>query len=99
MARVVRPGGLLLIRDTLRGSDAGQIAQILSRNTSGTHPAPRVFHNAFHALLNIEEARDLALAAGFPAASVRQAGRRHWMLRFRRQHISEMGFRISDLRS
>jgi SAM-dependent methyltransferase len=91
MARVLRPGGLLLIRDTLKGSDAGQIARILSRNSGGTCCTQRAVQNDFHAMLNIDEVREMALAAGLPSASVRQAGRRHWTLAFRRQQISELG--------
>lgn len=91
MTRVLRPGGLLLVRDTLRASDAGQIAQILSRNNDSANDNSRqVFQNAFHAMLNIDEARELSLAAGLPARSVRQAGPRHWMLEFRLPRISDL---------
>ena len=86
MVRVLRPGGLLFVRDTLRGSDAGQIAHILSRGSCDNHAAQRaVFDSAFHAMLNIDEARDLALTAGLPRECVRQSGPRHWMLEFRLQ--------------
>ena len=86
MVRVLRPGGLLLVRDTLRGSDAGQIAHILSRGSCDNYAAQRaVFDRAFQAMLNIDEARDLALAVGLTRECVRQSGPRHWMLEFRLQ--------------
>lgn len=82
MRRVLRPDGLLVVRDTLEGSDTGQNARILSGNNRNSHQAQRAFQSTFHALLNIDEARDLARAAGFPATSVRQAGPRHWVLAY-----------------
>lgn len=84
MQRVLRPGGLLFIRDTIRGSDAGQIARILSRG-SGSSPGTQQigFTRTVHAMLSVDEARRLALAAGLPAKCVRQAGPRHWVLEFK----------------
>lgn len=85
MTRVLSPGGLLFIRDTLQGADSRQIAEVLatSRETGARRQA--VFETAFGAMLTIDGARDLAVCAGLPPESVYQSGTRHWMLAFRRQ--------------
>jgi SAM-dependent methyltransferase len=80
MTRVLRPGGLLFIRDALPGSDAGRIAQVLSGSCKSPDTRREVFKNASNAMLTIDEARDLAAAAGFPRECVRQSDLRHWVL-------------------
>ena len=92
MTRVLRPGGLLFVRDTLRGSDVQKIAEVLSRSSCATHEARRaVFQRAFHAMPNVDEAREMALAAGLPAAWVRQSGPRHWIICGRLPDFSPSG--------
>lgn len=82
MLRVLRPDGLLFIRDTLKGSDARRIAQVLSRSCETPDAQQAIFQRAFQAMLTIDEARDLAVAAGLPLACVRKSGPRNWMLEF-----------------
>lgn len=81
MLRVVRPAGVLLVRDSLRQPDAAKIARILASCAGGTTGNQRnVFQDAFHAALNLDEVRDMACAAGLTPDWVRQAGSRHWMI-------------------
>ncbi len=86
MLRVLRTGGLLFVRDTLKGSDARQIAQILACNSGESRQArPAACRIARPGVLDIDEARALALAAGVPGECVRQSGPQHWLLEFRLQ--------------
>jgi len=81
--RVLRLGGLLFLRDTLKGPDADRIDQILriSRRTSERRQA--AFETPSPVMLTLDETRDLAAAAGIPRECVRQSGQRHWVLAFR----------------
>jgi SAM-dependent methyltransferase len=84
MLRVLRPGGLLFVRDTLPGSDAGRIGQVLSSSSCAARDGQRVGDKkTAHAMLDIHQARDLALAAGLPHDCVRRSSPRHWVLEFR----------------
>jgi ubiquinone/menaquinone biosynthesis C-methylase UbiE len=79
MTRVLRPGGLLFVRDSLPGPDGETIAGILARNTRRT-PLPPACAGRSPGALTIDEARALVSFAGFPGKWVRQSGPRHWLL-------------------
>lgn len=76
--RVLRPGGLIFVRDALKTGDAGLIEQILSRRGQ-TDEAPASSPRRI-GLLTLQEARHLAVQAGLPAEWVGQRGRRHWII-------------------
>src|SRR5262249_12238372 len=71
MVRVLRPGGLLFVRDSLRQPDATKIVKILRRST---------LPGAFPVSLTLKQAQLLAKEAGLPAEWVQPAGPRHWLL-------------------
>jgi SAM-dependent methyltransferase len=78
MARVLRPGGLLLVRDSLPQADAAIVAGSLSRNArESRRPVDRA---GLPDPLSLESARNLAAEAGIPADWVRRCGSRHWLL-------------------
>lgn len=79
MLRVVRPEGLLFVRDLLRPPDAGQIATILAKHAGGTNEHQReLFERSLHAALTLEEVGLLLAKVGLPAAAVYQSTDRHW---------------------
>jgi SAM-dependent methyltransferase len=81
MIRVLRPAGLLFIRDSLPQSDAASLGRILSRDAGGRDTGCRSeFHSSFQGALTMHAARTLASAAGLPTEWVRQSGPRHWLL-------------------
>jgi len=77
MVRVLRPGGVLLVRDSLRQPDAAKISRILVRSAEARRQS--VAGNRLPSALTLEEARDLAVTAGLPADWVRKSGSRHWL--------------------
>jgi ubiquinone/menaquinone biosynthesis C-methylase UbiE len=79
MVRVLRPGGLLFVRDSLPQSDAAMIARVLTRSAGGARHGS-AFRSRLQKALTIDEARALASAAGLPAEWVQQSGARHWLL-------------------
>jgi 2-polyprenyl-3-methyl-5-hydroxy-6-metoxy-1,4-benzoquinol methylase len=82
MIRVLKPRGVLCVRDTLPQSDFGLIAAVLARpTTADSAAAPNKHQPAWRDSLNLDQARQLAQAAGLPLDWVATAGRRHWTIR------------------
>ncbi|MGE5193321.1 MAG: class I SAM-dependent methyltransferase [Deltaproteobacteria bacterium] len=89
MIRVLRPGGVLLVRDSLRQPDSATIARILSRCAGGARGSRwSGSRSGFQAALTLDEARDLASSVGLPSEWVQQTGPRHWLLGGRRGFIN-----------
>jgi ubiquinone/menaquinone biosynthesis C-methylase UbiE len=81
MVRVARPGGLLLVRDSLRQPDTATIAGILCRSDDNRDGGRRsLFQYGFHAALTLDQTRDLVSTAGLPAEWVEPAGPSHWVV-------------------
>jgi ubiquinone/menaquinone biosynthesis C-methylase UbiE len=78
MIRVLCPGGLLCVRDSLPQPDAALIAGTLRE--SAEKRRYRLMGGRVACPLTLGDARQLAAAAGMPATWVRQSGSRHWLL-------------------
>jgi SAM-dependent methyltransferase len=82
MLRVLRPGGLLFIRDLLRPPDAAIIARLLSQYAGGTNDHQRqLFEQSLHAALTLDEVRELLRGVGLAPDSASQSSDRHWTIR------------------
>lgn len=81
MVRVLRPGGLLFVRDLLRPPDAELIATILAKHAGGTNEHQReLFERSLHAALTLDEVRKILRDLGLPPESARQSSDRHWTI-------------------
>jgi ubiquinone/menaquinone biosynthesis C-methylase UbiE len=79
MVRVVKPGGVLFVRDLLRPGDAAMLQRLVELYTDGaTTHQKKMFAESLHAALTLAEVRELVTALGFPADAVRQPTDRHW---------------------
>ncbi len=79
MVRVVRPGGLLFVRDLLRPGDDATLGQLVELHAAGANDhQKKMFAESLHAALTLDEVRAIVAALGFPADSVRQTTDRHW---------------------
>jgi ubiquinone/menaquinone biosynthesis C-methylase UbiE len=79
MVRVLRPGGLLFVRDLLRPEDEMALRQLVDRYAVGANAHQRqMFGDSLHAALTLAEIRDLVAGLGFDPATVRQTTDRHW---------------------
>lgn len=79
MLRVLRPGGLLFVRDLLRPPDALQIATILAKHAGGTNEHQReLFERSLHAALTLEEVGGLLEKLGLPREAAYRSTDRHW---------------------
>ncbi|MCA8954927.1 MAG: class I SAM-dependent methyltransferase [Planctomycetes bacterium] len=82
-ARVLRPGGVLLIRDLYRPDDEQQAWALVDRHAAGaTEPQRRLLFDSLHAALTLDEARDAVRAAGLDAR-VEMSSDRHYSIESR----------------
>jgi ubiquinone/menaquinone biosynthesis C-methylase UbiE len=81
MLRVLRPGGLLFVRDLLRPPDAEEIATILSKHAAGTNDHQRqLFEQSLHAALTLDEVAAMLRELSLSPATVTQTSDRHWTI-------------------
>lgn len=79
MVRVVRPGGLLFVRDLLRPDDEATLRHLVGTYAGGANKHQRqMFADSLHAALSLSEVRSLASRIGFDPLTVRQTSDRHW---------------------
>lgn len=86
MARVVKPGGVLFVRDLLRPVDAGALAGFVKTYAGEANAhQQKMFAESLHAALTLEEVRGMVECLGFDPASVQQTSDRHWTWSSRQQ--------------
>ncbi len=79
MARVVKPGGVLFVRDLLRPNDAAALAGFVKTYAGDANAhQQKMFADSLHAALTLEEVRAMMNRLGFDAATVQQTSDRHW---------------------
>lgn len=81
MWRVLKPGGLLFVRDLYR-PDAVATVESLVRQYAGEE-SPRqqqLFRQSFHAALTVDEVQSMAHACGISNGACRMTSNRHWTL-------------------
>ncbi len=86
MARVVRPGGLLFVRDLLRpdtGDEVERLVGIYAGDDSAVQQ--QLFRQSLRASLSLKEARQAVDGFCRDAQSLRQTSDRHWTLAWRRE--------------
>lgn len=85
MARLVAPGGTLLVRDLYRPDTTEEVARLVERHAGGEAPAARdLFEASLHAALTLREVQRLVAALGLPPEGVAMTSDRHWTWTWRR---------------
>ncbi len=83
--RVLRPIGLLFIRDLCRPDSQEQLDLLVSTYAGNeSKSSQQMLRQSLHAALNLSEIRELALAVGLPANCVAMTSDRHWTLQTRK---------------
>ena len=81
IARLVRPGGAIFIKDLLRPRSARELAGLVARHASNDTPYQReLFAASLHAALRTDEVERACREAGLRGARVRQVSDRHWTI-------------------
>ncbi len=85
MARLVAPGGTLLVRDLVRPDSHGEIVRLADTYAgSETQAARALFEASLGAALSLEEIRAILRALGHDAQGVSMTSDRHWTWIWRR---------------
>ena len=85
MRRVLRPGGLLFVRDLLRPPDAATVDCLVETYAGDANGHQRqMFRDSLHAALTLQEVEVMLSAAGLPDAVPTQTTDRHWTVSCRR---------------
>jgi len=81
MVRVLRPGGVLFIRDLMRPPDLATLDRLVEQHAAGTNPHQRrLFAESLRAALSVEEVASLLQQVGLPATWVTATSDRHWTI-------------------
>jgi ubiquinone/menaquinone biosynthesis C-methylase UbiE len=79
MARVVKPGGLIFVRDLLRPDSEVKLRELVNLYAADANfHQQKMFADSLHAALSLDEIRALVAGYGFDAADVQQSSDRHW---------------------
>jgi ubiquinone/menaquinone biosynthesis C-methylase UbiE len=79
MVRVVRPRGLLFVRDLLRPADEPTLGRLVQAYAGDANEHQKqMFGDSLRAALTLDEVRGHASALGFAPDTVRQTSDRHW---------------------
>ena len=81
MARVLRNGGLLVVRDLLRPESLADVDHLVATYAGRENAhSQQLFRDSLHAALSLQEVRELADSHGVPKTAVSQSSDRHWTL-------------------
>lgn len=81
MVRVLKPGGLLFVRDLLRPESEDELMKLVEEYTGEeSFYAQKLFANSLHAALTLSEVNELAEQAGIDRFSLNATSDRHWTL-------------------
>ena len=84
--RVLRPGGLLFIRDLCRPESQEQLDLLmLTYGANESEGSRQMLLQSLHAAISLSEIRNLALQAGLSSVCVVMTSDRHWTLQTRKQ--------------
>lgn len=79
MVRVLRPNGILFVRDLMRPADEATLANLVQTYAGNESEYSRqLFSDSLRAALTLEEVRELVSEFGFPPQSVNATSDRHW---------------------
>lgn len=79
--RILKPGGLLFVRDLLRPVDDATVTRLVDTYAAGANEHQRkLFDDSLRAALTVDEVRTLIAPWGLPPDVVQATSDRHWTL-------------------
>jgi len=81
MVRVLKPGGVLFVRDLMRPVDRATLDTLVALHAAGANDHQRrLFAESLHAALTVAEVADLLQQVGLPRDWITQTSDRHWTI-------------------
>ena len=81
MQRVLKPGGLLFVRDLLRPDSSEQVEHLVQTYAGNDNDEQQqLFRQSLHAALTPAEMAELMQSLGWPGSTVEQTSDRHWTM-------------------
>jgi len=79
MVRVVKPGGVLFVRDLLRPDNLASLQWFVQQYAGDANAhQQKMFADSLHAALTLDEVRAMVTCLGFDPATVQATSDRHW---------------------
>jgi ubiquinone/menaquinone biosynthesis C-methylase UbiE len=83
--RVLRPGGLLFVRDLFRPASQEQVESLVTQHAGNESPrSQQLFRQSLQAALTTEELAKILAALGVDAQCIQMTSDRHWTLAYRK---------------
>lgn len=83
--RVLRPGGLLFVRDLFRPASQEQVESLVAAHAGSESPrSQQLFRQSLQAALTTEELAKILAALGVDAQCIQMTSDRHWTLAYRK---------------
>jgi ubiquinone/menaquinone biosynthesis C-methylase UbiE len=83
--RVLRPGGLLFVRDLCRPESDADVERFVELYTEGeTEYSKQLFRQSLHASLTVAELQEIVSPLGIPGQAAQMSSDRHWTLIYRK---------------
>jgi ubiquinone/menaquinone biosynthesis C-methylase UbiE len=83
--RVLRPGGLLFVRDLFRPASQEQVESLVAQHAGNESPrSQQLFRQSLQAALTTEELAEILAALGVDPSCIQMTSDRHWTLAYRK---------------
>lgn len=80
IVRVLRPNGLLFIRDLYRPETEEEVEELVKLHGGNNADDQQLLRQSFHAALTVAEVQEIVQKVGIPAECVEMTSNRHWTL-------------------
>lgn len=79
--RVLKPGGVLFLRDLTRPPSEAAVADLITTYAGGASPRQQqLFHDSLHAALTLSEVREMLKSLDLPGTAAEMTSERHWTM-------------------
>jgi ubiquinone/menaquinone biosynthesis C-methylase UbiE len=86
--RILKPGGILFVRDLMRPDDIETLENLVQTYAGDANShQQKMFRESLHAALTVDEVRELVGELGISGAAVQPTSDRHWTICVKKRNI------------